>query len=121
MAAFANTSGGEIYIGIEEMVDLNRKYRLWRGFEDQEAANPVFQVLEQMNPLGNNYVAEFLRFPDAPGIVLHLTIFKTKDMVAASDGRCYVRRNAQSLPVSGDDALERLRYDKGIKSFEDEL
>lgn len=121
IAAFANTSGGEIYLGVEEFVDLDRKYRVWQGFDDQEAANPIFQVLEQMNPLGNNYLAEFLRYPDAPGIVLHLTIFKTKDMVAASDGRCYVRRNAQSLPVSGDEALERLRYDKGIKSFEDEL
>lgn len=121
IAAFANTSGGEIYLGVEEFVDLDRKYRVWQGFYDQEAANPIFQVLEKMNPLGNNYLAEFLRYPDASGIVLHLTIFKTKDMVAASDGRCYVRRNAQSLPVSGDDALERLRYDKGIKSFEDEL
>lgn len=121
IAAFANTSGGEIYLGVEEFVDLDRKYRVWQGFDDQEAANPTFQVLEQMNPLGNNYLAEFLRYPDAPGIVLHLTIFKTKDMVAASDGRCYVRRNAQSLPVSGDEALERLRYDKGVKSFEDEL
>lgn len=121
IAAFANTSGGEIYVGIEEFVDLERKYRVWEGFGDQEAANPIFQVLEQMNPLGNNYLAEFLRYPDAPGVVLHLTIFKTKDMVVASDGRCYVRRNAQSLPVSGDEALERLRYDKGVKSFEDEL
>jgi len=121
IAAFANTSGGEIYVGIEEVIGSDGKYRIWDGFEDQEKANPIFQVLEKMNPLGNNYLAEFIRYPNAPGVVLHLTIFKTKEIVTASDGRSYVRRNAQSLPVSGDDALERLRYDKGVKSFEDEL
>lgn len=121
IAAFANTSGGEIYIGVEEVEGFNGKQRLWEGFSDQEKANPIFQVLDQMNPLGNNYVAEFLRYTGAPGLVLHLTIFKTKDIVAASDGKSYVRRNAQSLPISGEDALERLRYDKGVKSFEDEL
>lgn len=120
-AAFANTSGGEIYVGIEEVEGPDGKQRLWNGFDDQEAANPVFQVLEHMNPLGNNYESEFLQHAGAPGIVLHLTIFKTKDVVIASDGKAYVRRNAQSLPVTGPDALERLRYDKGVKSFEDEL
>lgn len=120
-AAFANTSGGEIYVGIEEVVGSDGKQRLWTGFVDQEAANPIFQVLEQMNPLGNNYDAEFLRYPGATGIVLHLTIFKTKDIVIASDGKSYVRRNAQNLPVAGPEALERLRYDKGVKSFEDEV
>src|SRR5690606_11955117 len=35
--------------------------------------------------------------------------------------KVYVRRNAQSLPVLDGAALERLRYDKGVKSFEDEL
>jgi ATP-dependent DNA helicase RecG len=121
ISSFANTSGGEIYVGIEEATDGERKYRSWNGFEDQEAANPIFQVLEDMNPLGNNYIAEFLRYPDVAGVVLHLTIFKVKDIVFASDGRCYVRRNAQNLPVLGDESLERLRYDKGVKSFEDEL
>jgi ATP-dependent DNA helicase RecG len=52
---------------------------------------------------------------------LRATIFKTKDIVFASDGKAYVRRNAQSLPVTGGESLERLRYDKGVKSFEDEV
>lgn len=121
VSAFANTSGGEIYVGIEESVGPNGKQRLWSGFFDQEAANPIFQVLESMSPLGNSFGAEFLQAGEASGLVLHLTIFKTKDIVFASDGKAYVRRNAQSLPVLGDEALERLRYDKGVKSFEDEL
>jgi ATP-dependent DNA helicase RecG len=121
ISAFANTSGGEIYIGIEEAINLDGKLRLWKGFVDAEAANAVFQVIEQMNPIGNGVVAEFVQPHDRSDAVLHLTVFKTKDVVFASDGKAYVRRNAQNLPVASDEALERLRYDKGVKSFEDEL
>jgi len=121
ISAFANTSGGEIYIGIEELEDLEGNNRAWDGYVDQEGANPVFQVIDGLNPLGNNYLAEFLKAPGHAGLVLHLTIFKTQDIVFASDAKAYVRRNAQSLPIANEAAMERLRYDKGLKSFENEL
>lgn len=121
ISAFANTSGGEIYVGIEEAVGADGRKRIWNGFDDQEAANSIFQTLENLNPLGNNYSAEFLATPDAHGVVLHLTIFKSQDVIAAADGKFYVRRNAQNLPVADGQGLERLRYDKGLKSFEDEV
>lgn len=121
ISAFANTGGGEVYIGIEEVEGEYGKERIWNGFVDQEAANPIFQVLDQLTPLANNYVAEFISAVSVPGLVLHLTIFKTQEIVSATDMKTYVRRNAQSLPVSGEPALERLRYDKGVKSFEDEI
>lgn len=120
-AAFCNTSGGELFIGIEEAVGEQGKERKWNGFTDLEAANAHIQVIEGMSPLGNHYDAEFLRAIDAPGFVLHLTMFKTKEIISASNGKVYVRRSAQSLPVENEVALERLKYDKGIKSFEDEL
>jgi len=120
-AAFCNTSGGELFIGIEEIEGEQGKQRNWTGFTDQEAANAHVQVLENMSPLGNHYDAEFLGSTDAPGLVLHLTMYKTKEIVAASNGKIYVRRSAQNLPVDGEVAIERLKYDKGIKSFEDEL
>jgi ATP-dependent DNA helicase RecG len=121
ISAFANTGGGEIFVGIEEVESLDGPERKWSGFKTQEAANPIFQVLENLNPLSNNYTVEFLSAPAADGLVLHITIFKTRDIVFATDGRAYVRRNAQSLPLGSEEALERLRYDKGVKSFEDEL
>jgi len=121
ISAFANTGGGEIYIGIEEVSTVDAEIRCWQGFPDQEAANAVFQVIATINSLGNAVDADFFASPNHDGLVLHLTIFKTKDVVQASDGKVYVRRNAQNLPVVDEAAMERLRYDKGVKSFEDEL
>lgn len=120
-AAFCNTSGGELFIGIEEIEGEQGKQRNWNGFPDQEAANAHVQVIESMSPLGNHYDAEFLGSAGAVGLVLHLTIVKTKEIVSASNGKIYVRRSAQNLPVDGEVAIERLRYDKGLKSFEDEI
>lgn len=120
-AAFSNTSGGELFIGIEEIEGENGKQRVWSGFVNQEAANAHIQVIEKMSPLGNHYDAEFLSSDVATGVVLHLTMYKTQEIMVASNGKTYVRRSSQNLPVEGAVAIERLKYDKGIKSFEDEL
>jgi ATP-dependent DNA helicase RecG len=121
VSAFANTSGGELFIGIDEHIGKNGKERVWRGFADQEAANGLIQALEAMSPLGNHYTVEFLQNETVHGLVAHITTFKARDILVASNGKIYVRRGAQKLPVEGDEALERLKYDKGLSSFEDEL
>jgi len=121
LSALCNTSGGEIYIGIEEIEGVDGKKRLWSGFQDQEAANAIFQVIEKMTPLSNHYSAEFLEAEGAKGLVLHINAHKTQEILKASNGKTYVRRSAQNLPIDGDAAIERLNYDKGIKTFEDEI
>lgn len=121
VSAFANTSGGDIFVGVEEVEDEEGKTRRWNGFADEEAANAIFQVLENTLNLPGNYAAVFLQAADMSGLVLNLTIFKTSEIVSTTDGKTFVRRSAQSLPVANEAALERLRYDKGIKSFENEL
>jgi ATP-dependent DNA helicase RecG len=45
-------------------------------------------------------------------------IHKSREIVTASDGTPYIRRGAQTLPVKTEQALERLKLDKGIESFE---
>ena len=45
----------------------------------------------------------------------------TEDIVEASNQKVYVRRGAQKLPIRDEGALQRLKYDKGISSFEDEI
>lgn len=118
ISAFSNASGGELFIGIEEG-DIDRADRHWDGFADREEANPIFQIIADLDPLGSNFSAQFLSCSGKSGLVLHLTVSKTKDIVQSSDGKVYRRSNASSLPVIGD-ALDRLRYDKGIQSYEDQ-
>ena len=120
VSAFANTSGGELYVGIDESAGLFGRERTWRGFQNQEAANAAIQTLEAMSPLGTHYTIDFLRHEKSNGQVLHVTVFKARDILTASNGKIYVRRGAQKLPLEGEEALQRLKYDKGISTFEDE-
>lgn len=43
---------------------------------------------------------------------------KTVDIKYASNRHAYIRRGAQNLPCTSEEALQRLRLDKGIVSFE---
>lgn len=117
ISAFGNTAGGELFVGIGEQQDGSR---FWNGFATMEDANGLFAVIEAMTPLRNHYDAAFLHSPGSPGYVLHLLIPKTKDILNATDGIPYIRRNAQNLRVRDEDGFRRLRLDKGIVSFEDE-
>jgi ATP-dependent DNA helicase RecG len=121
IAAFANASGGELYVGIDEIVGpAGAKIRKWRGFSDPEEANGHIQAFEQVFPLGGYYIATFLACPGETGLVLQLQVFKSREICKALDGQVYVRRNAQNLPFVSEDQLARLKLDKGITSFETE-
>ena len=115
ISAFANAEGGELFIGIDD------KPREWRGFDSIEAANAHIQVFEENFPLGADFRYEFLENNAENGLVLKVEISKTRDLKTASDGKVYVRRGAQSLPVVDAERLASLKRDKGIISFETEL
>lgn len=118
MSAFANASGGDIYLGIAEETFMGAKTRLWDGFQDPEAASGFIQVLASLFPLGTEYSCQFLKSPGSRGLVLHLLIQKTVQIIEATDGIPYVRHGAQKLPAKTAEERERLRLDKGVHSFE---
>lgn len=118
LAAFANTDGGEIFIGVDENKTLSK--RSWRGFGKQEDANGHLQCFEQLFPLGQDFRYEFLRTPNCQGLVLHIEILKTSDIKESSDGKVYIRRGASSIPVDTPEGLERLKMEKGLSSFENQ-
>ncbi|MCM2563032.1 putative DNA binding domain-containing protein [Lutimaribacter sp. EGI FJ00015] len=120
ISAFANTSGGELAVGIEEVAGLSGSERHWEGFVDEEDANDILQVIHDLEQVGGGFSCQFLEVEGSLGLVLHVVVDKTQGVTAASDGKVYVRKGAQNLPVAGD-ALDRLKYDKGIHSYEDEL
>ncbi|MCU7930510.1 MAG: putative DNA binding domain-containing protein [Candidatus Thiodiazotropha sp. (ex Codakia rugifera)] len=121
VSAFANASGGEIFIGIDDKMGPNGEEREWRGFQNQEAANALIQTIHELSPLGNHYEATFLSSLDNIGLVLAVTVFKTREIITSSNGTAYLRKGAQKLPVKDDDAIQALKYNKGIVSFENEL
>lgn len=115
IAAFSNAEGGELFIGIED------DPREWKGFTTIESANSHLQVFDQLFPLGADYQYQFLENEDETGLVLKVQVAKTRDLKTATDGKVYVRRGAQSLPVTDEGRLTSLRRDKGLVSFETEL
>ena len=119
ISAFANTAGGELFIGIDEVKTDDGRIYSWRGFNTVEDANAILAVLEGLGGATVSHPA-FLMEQSSAGLVLHLIIKRNKVIVSSTDGTPYVRRGAQSLPVDTDEKLRRLRLDKGIESFEDE-
>ena len=119
VSAFANADGGELFIGIDER--QGRTQKSWNGFARMEDANGHVQALEEVFPLGENISYEFLRPPGGRrGLVLHVTIQKSREVKFASDRLPYVRRNAANQPVRTPESLALLRRNKGLTSFETE-
>jgi ATP-dependent DNA helicase RecG len=112
LAAFANSEGGEIYIGISE--DQTRLIRIWSGFASDEDANAHIAVFEELFPIGADSQMSFLSSDSKKGLVLKVEVPKSRSIKTASDGVVYVRRGAQNLPIDDATRLEILRRDKGI-------
>jgi len=119
ISAFANTDGGELYIGIgEQLLGGNVKKREWAGFTDIEAANGHIQAFEKFFPLSKDFKYEFLSCQNRSGVVLYVQINRTREIVKATDGIAYIRRGAQNLPQKTPEELRRLEFTKGVTSFE---
>jgi len=119
ISAFANTDGGDLYVGIgEQSLGGGVKKREWAGFPDVEAANGHMQAFDRCFPLGKDFQYEFMKCPNRSGLVLHVLVSRTQHIVKATDGKAYVRRGAQNLPQETPDQLRRLEYTKGVSSFE---
>lgn len=118
ISAMANTTGGEFFVGIDEILKDAMQIRCWRGFADQEDANGIFAVVEAM---GGNSVCRlsFLSSDELPGLVLHVIVKKTQAIVKATNGFPYARRNAQSLKIDTVEGIRRLELEKGVTSYED--
>lgn len=118
ISAFANASGGEVYVGVGEKRGDGLPTREWIGFENEEAANGFFQLFTNLDSLGNVIKSEFLTASGGRGLVLYLNISKAREVIRATDGTVYRRVNAQSMPVK-DAALDKLKFDKGVLTYED--
>lgn len=114
VSAFANSDGGELYIGISQ---VEQRF-VWAGFETIEDANGHLQIFEKLFPLGQFFRYEFLTADRGLGNVLFVQILKTPNILKASDSIAYLRRGAQNIPQTSPEELRRLELNKGIASFE---
>jgi ATP-dependent DNA helicase RecG len=118
ISAFANADGGELYVGIDE--NKSTGIRTWRGFGQPEDANAHIAVFERLFPLSSQYAYDFLASPGESGLILRAQVMKSRAIVKTSDGEVYIRRGAQNLHITKPEALESLKRDKGLASFETE-
>lgn len=111
--AFANTDGGDLYIGIEDAKSRGPRIR---GFDQPEQANELIHVLSEVTPTVDGVEFELLSF-DRGGYVLHVSVPKSPRVHYTSDSECYIRRNASTRRIKGD-SITRLGYAKGSFSYE---
>jgi ATP-dependent DNA helicase RecG len=117
--AFANSDGGEIAIGIDDDRGAQGPGTArWKGRSSIEDFNQHIQSLMEITP-SLPFSFTFFASVGLPGLVLFVQIDKSAFVHKTSDGRVYIRKSAQSLPLQTDRILE-LTYAKGATSFEDQ-
>lgn len=113
ISAFANTDGGELYVGIEDD-------RTWQGFDNTEAANEISAMIFDMFPVQDYIECNFLK-SDAAGLVLKIEIARTPDIKEATNGSIFKRFGAQNRKLTNRTSIQQLEFSKGVRSYEDEL
>ncbi len=112
--AFANSDGGDLYVGIEDKSVTGERLV---GYVEQEEANATISVLlEETQPAVENVSVEFFDCGDR-GSVLHFAIPKSPKVHYTSSGECYIRVNAQKRKIKGD-RITQLGYSKGAEPYE---
>lgn len=112
--AFANSDGGELFIGIEDKKSSGERIR---GFTKIEDANSLVHVLlVETNPSVENLDVEFIDF-SSKGYVLHITIPKSPRVHYTSKGECFIRINADTQKIVGE-RVTQLSYSKGVFAYE---
>jgi len=114
LVAFANSDGGDLYIGIEDKSETGERII---GFTEPEEANSIIAtLLEGTVPAVENLSWEYLQ-TDEKGLILHLSIPKSPKVHYTAAGDCYIRVNAQKIKIKGE-KVTQLGYSKGAELYE---
>jgi len=112
--AFANSDGGDLYVGIEDKSQAGERII---GFEEQEQANPIIStLLEEIKPAVENVLVEYLKVENK-GLILHFGIPKSPKVHYTASGDCYIRINAAKRKIKGE-RITQLGYSKGAAPYE---
>ena len=106
--------GGELIIG---MTDPRGQKPTIKGLQSSEDYNDHIQVLlADTKPSVEGTNIELVDFGEE-GWIMRVIIPKSPQVHYASDDKCYVRRNASTRQVKGDD-IAKLTHSKGSFSYE---
>lgn len=112
--AFANSDGGDLYVGIEDKVQAGERII---GYNEPEEANQIIStLLEETSPAVENVGIEFLKVENK-GLILHISVPKSPKVHYTATGDCYIRINAQKKKIKGE-RITQLGYSKGAEPFE---
>ncbi|WP_010457979.1 ATP-binding protein [Pseudomonas mandelii] len=114
LVAFANSDGGDVYVGIEDKAVQGERII---GFSEPEEANAtIVTLLEGTVPAVENVNWEFFEV-DGRGLILHFSIPKSPKVHYTAAGDCFIRVNAQKLKIKGE-KVTQLGYSKGAELYE---
>jgi ATP-dependent DNA helicase RecG len=112
--SFANSDGGDLYVGIEDKKEIGERIV---GFKSIEDANGVIHtLLEETEPSIENIELEFINF-GTNNFVLHVSIPKSPKVHYTSQKKCFIRVNASKKEIKGERIIE-LSYSKGAFQYE---
>ena len=77
VCAFANSDGGDVYVGIADDKDEPDPAKRWHGAATMEEYNQLIQSTLEIKP-SPPVVMQFLRSPLSPNYVLHIQVDKSQ-------------------------------------------
>lgn len=116
--ALANADGGEFYIGIADAKEEADPNKRWKGVPNIEDYNQHIQAFTEVKP-SLPLELTFVKADPFQCYVLRVEVEKSQAVHTTSDGTVYVRKGAQSLPVTDAQRITELAFAKGAQSYED--
>ncbi|WP_420224539.1 ATP-binding protein [Pigmentiphaga litoralis] len=112
--AFANSDGGDLYVGVEDGAVQGERLI---GFTEHEEANAIITtLLEETLPSVENVGVTFLK-TEENGYILHLAVPKSPKVHYTASGDCFIRINAAKRKIKGE-RITQLGYSKGAELYE---
>ena len=124
ICAFSNAEGGDIAIGLEDPNKVSRDKRVLGIKGNESKVSEILNLVEkEFEPPLSDIRHEEISVLNVDGkkdkIVL-LRVQKGKDIHSLKKGDTFVRRGDQNHKI-GAQEITRLRYERGVLKFEDEI
>jgi len=123
VVAFANTDGGFLIIGLEDVSKAQGVKRLIGISENHDNVSEFLKLIEkEIDPplrLWNKFELEITNTQKIKDALLVVNIKKSNDVHSLKKGDTFVRKGRQSVKITANEII-RLKYEKGAIRFEDE-